>query len=73
MTTRLFARLAIVAGALVRPLCTPTEPLGLEFAGDQFVVDDNPQPLIPVLIQRPTSPRTASRIMSLRPVDPPVS
>ena len=56
--------------SLVRPLCTPTKLLGLELAGDRSVIDDDPQPLIPTLIQRPTLPRTASRVMSRSLVDP---
>ena len=46
------------------PPTTPSKPLGLELAGDMFIVDDDPQPLISLLIQRTTSPCTASRFMS---------
>ena len=46
------------------PPTTPTEPLGFELAGDMFIVDDDPQLLISLLIQRTTSPHTASRVMS---------
>ena len=36
------------------PPTTPTEPLGFELAGDLFIVDDDPQPSIFILIQRTT-------------------
>ena len=62
-STSLFARLTDLAGALVRPLSTPTEPLGFELAGDLFVVDDDPQPLISLLILRPTA-RVPFRVLS---------